>query len=488
MKVKYLAAASYFLCTTASIAAVNQAQPNVLVSEISVTAAPSNSGSHSNSGTDKKRSVLLVPKWSLPFQGQLGAQPDQAVASSNEAKASAAAQNSGLDLFKPKKYEVLTLSAPETLQNTLIASADSAGTTANIGKNSKLISGSVSDFEGPFDVDRLVNYLVDTHFENSPEGKKLDEQVKRQNNFVHKSVAVIKDGVNQEIEYQGIEPSMRAGRLICESHDYKIRNNAWAEYVRQKYIDQIHFQIVSSLMEIAEGIGNNESERGAKSITAGKEALVTLVGDEEAARAVKAMTQWLGNIPASYASFNQTPWTTMERSKKLEEVLKAAVEKDPVITKVTKKVYKYGHPSKTFQYSSNVIQATLDAIALFAPGIIPSVAAGAAEIGYKLSTGGTELNKLERELLLDKRIQSRLKVLSQESALALDSYRFALVTKNPPLMTFSEEVIGNLTGKSESPKIVSAQADYSSNTLIPAIKESAVEKDKHRIVKIPLVN
>ena len=490
LKIKYLTAASYFLCSTASFAAVTQTQPNVLMSEISITTVPSTS-TNSNTSADKKRSVLLVPKWSLPFQGQLGGKPEPTAADMKQAKApaakvlaananatatSAALQSTDLNSLKQKKYAVLTISQPETLQNTLIANADSVGTTANISKNSKFIAGTVSAFDGPFDVDRIVNYLVDTHFENSPEGKKLDEQVKRQNNVLHKTIAATKDTINQTIEYQGIEPSMRAARLITESNDYKIRNNAWAEYVRQKYIDQIHFQVVSGLMEIAEGIGNNETERGAKSIAAGKESLVSLVGEEEASRAVKAMTDWLANMPTAYASFAQTPWTTMERSKKLEEVMKAAVEKDEVITKITKRVYKYGHPSKAFQYSSNVIQTTLDAIALGAPGIIPSVAAGVAEASWKLSTGGTELNKLERELLLDKRIQSRLKVLSQESALAVDSYRYALLTKNPPLMTFSEEVIGNLTTKSDSPKLVSAQSDHHSSNLVPDMKESTGEK------------
>ena len=201
-----------------------------------------------------------------------------------------------------------------------------------------------------------------------------------------------------------------------------------------------------------------------------------------------ALTQWLNNMPVSYANFAQAPWTSMERSQKVEEVLKAAVKRDPIITKVTQRVLKYAHPSKAFQYSTSVICATLDAITIFAPGVIPSVSSAALEIAYRVSTGGTELNKVERELLMDKRIQSRLKVLSQESALAVDDYRYALVTKNPPLLVFSEEVIGNLAGKSDAPKIVSAQSSINGDALIPEIKESAQEKDKHRAIKIPLVN
>ncbi len=64
----------------------------------------------------------------------------------------------------------------------------------------------------------------------------------------------------------------------------KIRNVAWAEYVRQRYIDKIHAQVVSSLMQIAEGIGDSENERGVKAIASGKEELSALVGNEEAER------------------------------------------------------------------------------------------------------------------------------------------------------------------------------------------------------------
>mgnify|MGYP000246415110 FL=1 len=77
--------------------------------------------------------------------------------------------------------------------------------------------------------------------------------------------------------------------------------------------------------------------------------------------------------------------------------------------------------------------------------------------------------------MLDKRIQSRLKVLGQEASLALDNYRYAIVTKNPPLLAFSQEVIENLTGKPDSIGLISSSSiptqDYdSTNTIVPEIK------------------
>jgi len=399
-------------------------------------------------------------------------------------KANAHSSKNDLNLFEQKKYQVLTLTPPETLNNTLIADASPAATeTDNVGTTGKqngkiIISGGVSVWDGDFDVDRIVNHLLETHFENSKEGKKLDEQVKHHSGLGHRAIAVAKDGLYETFQYQGIEPSMRGGKLVLDSPDFKVRNKAWADYVRQRYIDKIHAQVVTSLMQIAEGIGNSESERGTKAIATGKDELCALVGEEEADRAVKALTQWLNSANVPYANFAQTPWNTMERTKKLEEILTAAIKHDQVIIAITKRVEKYAHPGEFQHRSSQIIQTTLNGVALLDPFYISSLVAACMEVGYKLGTGGSEENKLERELLFDKRIQSRLKVLTQEASLALDNYRYALITKNPPLLAFSQEVVQNLTGNPKTCNFISAQDRDAANSFIPEMKESGQDQNQ----------
>lgn len=120
--------------------------------------------------TDKKRSVQLVQKWSLPFQGQLAAV--SAVNTQKMAATVPTAKGNDLALFKPKEYAVLTIAPPLVSGQNLIASADAIDPTVSISKNGNLITGGVSAWDGPLNVDRIINYLVDTHFENSPEGPK----------------------------------------------------------------------------------------------------------------------------------------------------------------------------------------------------------------------------------------------------------------------------------------------------------------------------
>ena len=346
----------------------------------------------------------------------------------------------------------------------------------------KIISGEVSTWEGPLDVDRIVNSLVDKNFQQSPEAQKIDKQLHRLSSPTQKVIAVTKDSLNNTFEYQGFDPSARAGKLILDEN-YKLRNKSWAEYERQKYVDKIHLQVVSSMMQIAEALGMTEGGRAALLLAEGQDSLGALVGKDESAKTVQGLKTWLGHVPASASSFSQTPWNTIERNKKLEAVLREALKQDPVVAETTKKLERYAHPGAIKSGSSRVVETTLNAISILGPGFAIPIGAEVANTGFKQSTGGSEENKLEKELLLDKRIQSRLRVLSQEAALALDNYRFALVTKNPTLLVFSEEILGNITGRSNLPKIVSAESSATDNPpIVPGIIESTKgSKTRHAL-------
>ncbi len=399
------------------------------------------------------------PHWSLPFEGELNNKPVDKTSNSPTAKQDA---HMGMRQDKPTEshpfpvamgYHVLTLNTP------LLQEADGQPVVGT----DKIIKAHVSAWDGPIDVNQIINYLVDKNFENSAQGRKLDKQVKHFQKLPAKTVAVTKDSLEHAFCYQGFDPSMRASKLILDKK-YHVRNNAWAEYERQKYIDQIHLQVVTSMMQIAEGLGMNDPTRGAQLVSLGKDALGTVVGPDEADKSVKGLKTWLNSVKIPSATLAQTPWSTIDRNKKLEEAVRTAVKQDPVITEVTTKLEHYGNPGKVKAAAAHVIETTLNGIALLAPGFAIPVGAAALEGGFQQSTGGSEENKLERELLLDKRIQSRVKVVSQEAALALDNYRYGLVTKNLSLLAFSQEMLGNITGPSHSTQIVSAQT-YATNAI-----------------------
>lgn len=306
-------------------------------------------------------------------------------------------------------------------------------------------------------VSKTVEHLVDHHFANSLEAQKLDRLVTRYRTRSQRFLAASKESLNFTFNFRGCGPSSTAGQLILDDK-VKIKDKASAECERQRYIDKIHTQIVSAMMQISMGLGIKDEKRRDEIISTGFKSLETLVGTDQAQKTVSSMKFWLEPIKVKDDVFKKTVWDTIGRNEKLQEIIKAALNQDPVVEEIRKKLHKYAYPGKIKKTATRVIETTLSTVATFSPGVfIPTVAAGALN-AYVMSTGGTEEGKVFRELLMDRRILSRLRVFDQEATLALDNYRFAQVTGNTPLLVFCEAVISDMATKPVASKILVGQA------------------------------
>jgi hypothetical protein len=422
-----------------------------LLSSVSAPAAvvADNNGSDTTGDVTTSGAAPAAPSapsssahWSLPFSGQLKVAPTEP---------------------PPNPDPITGASHPFPVANSyqVMKFADDKGTPTpgssqvfhHSAVPSTVMSGHVTEWEGPLTFDKMVNHLVDVSYDKTPDGKKLDKQIKHLSGKKARAVAVTKDAFEHTFQYQGFDPSIRAGKLILDDK-YKIRNIAWAEYERQRLVDKLHGQVVTATMQLAEGIGMQDPASSAPVIASAKGALEALVGEEETQRTITGLTLWLNHAKVTDDVFQQTPWSTIERNKKLEDIVKTALIKDPVVKEVTQRVSRYAHPNPAMNLAVKVLDTGLSGIAYFAPGLAIPLAAETMEAGLKESTGGSEENKLERELLLDRRIQSRFKVLSHEAAMAVDNYRFALVTHNPQLLVFSQELITDMAGKEQLSRIV----------------------------------
>jgi hypothetical protein len=386
--------------------------------------------------------------WSLPFSGSIKPAPTAPAPNADPATGKShpfpIANSYQVMKFADDKGTP-TVTPPQVFRRPI-------ATTVPTNLPPGVLSGQVSEWEGPLTLDRMVSHLVDETYDRSPEGKKLDKQVKHFGGRPARAAAVTKDAFEHTFQYQGFDPSIRAGRLILNDK-YKVRNIAWAEYERQKFVDNIHSQVVTSMMQLAEGIGMNPAS-GAPVIASAKGALESLVGEEETQRTITGLTLWLNHTKVPDDVFGQTPWSTIERNKKLEDIIKTALVRDSVVKEVTTRVNKYAHPNAAMNASVKVLDTGLSGIAYFAPGLAIPLVAETLEAGLKESTGGSEENKLEREMLFDKRIQSRFKVLNHEASMAVDNYRYALVTRNPQLLVFSQQVITDMAGQEQLAQLV----------------------------------
>lgn len=322
----------------------------------------------------------------------------------------------------------------------------------------KRLDASINTSDGRNLVSQCVDHLLETALENDDKAKQLDKAVFHYRKASQRAIAQTKDAVDYIVPFRGFGPSIEAANLAT-GEKITVKSRAAAEYARQKHVDETHIKIVSSVMQIAMGLGMEDQAKGETVSASGYEALKALVGDDEANQTMQMLTVWSKDLTIPPAVYEQGAWDVHLRQNKQKVVLQAALDNDEVLHQITKHLHKYGHKSKLSRISSQVIQTTL-ATAALTPSFIGPAAKGAL-LAYVMATGGPESCKLLKELYLDKRFESRWKVLNEESHLALENYQIAILTRNPVLLACSESFVSEMSGEQ-------AVADVFGGTVISA--------------------
>lgn len=292
-------------------------------------------------------------------------------------------------------------------------------------------------------IDQRLNKLVDCALKNNSQMDKLDKAVAHYRTTTQKTVAVSKDLAEYVFDYQGFGPSSEAGDIVL-GEKLKIKSRASAEYARQQLVDSTHCQVTSGTMELAMGLGMADKSRGRQIASSGYDQLKSMVGEEEATKTKELIVALCQDINIPDSVYNKNIWSTSERQKKQDMLLSKAISNDPVLQEITKCVHKYNKHSKVSSTASHLLQPTLS-LASAAPFFIGTAAIGAL-ITFVAATGGSEQGKIVKELYLDKRCQSRTKVLNEDIHMALDNYELGMVTHNPALIACAESMIGQLVG------------------------------------------
>lgn len=300
-------------------------------------------------------------------------------------------------------------------------------------------------------VGRCLDRLLDAALDHDEKTKVLDKAVAHFNTTTQKVVAETKDACDYLIPYRGFGVSSEAGDIILDEK-VKLKSKASAEYARQKQIDEKHVQIISNMSQIAMGLGMSDKERGSAVTASGLKALKELVGDEEAQKTLTTLSTWSKELSIPEAVYSQGVWDVHQRQDKLKFVMEAALDLDPVVQEVQRRLHKYNHRSKFAMVSSHIVETTLGAASLTPSFVGP--AAKVALLAFVMATGGPESCKLMKELYLDKRFESRWKVVDQEAHLVLDNYHVAILTRNPTLLAFSESLVGEMAGSQSVPKVL----------------------------------
>jgi hypothetical protein len=327
---------------------------------------------------------------------------------------------------------------------------ESARTSAPNQSESINLKGIISIYDGP-SPDQLVGGLVTSALEHDKTNQDLQKRDKNMNGSFQKSLRMMKAGARYMTSYSGFEFSSEGADVITEEK-LKLKSNSATAYVKQKRLDELHTKVFSNVLQLAQGLGVSEPQEREQIISSGLRSLSDLVGPEDAKAAFESLQSWAKQIKVPEAVFAQHPWSVLNLQEKTEDVLRSSAQADPVMRQVRMALHKYNRHSTAMRVTAKALNMSMSA-AMMTPTIISPIAQ-MIEFVWQQSTGGTEDQKLLKEIYLDKRMVSRWKRLNQESGQAINAYNNALITKNPVLLGFSESCISALGGEETGAKII----------------------------------
>jgi hypothetical protein len=298
-----------------------------------------------------------------------------------------------------------------------------------------------------------LDQLVDAALARDEKTKVLDNAVRHYRKKSQVVIAESKDAMDYLVPFRGFAVSSEAGDVIL-GEQLKLKSKASAEYARQKHVDETHVKLVSSMMQVAMGLGMNDRTRGEQVSHTGYEQLKALAGEEEAQKTMQMFSAWTTELTIPESVYKQADWDVTQKQELMKQVMAEALDADPIIHQIKKRIHKYNQRSNFSRASAKVIQTTLGVASLTPSFVGP--AAKAALVSYVMATGGPEQYKLLKQLYLDKRFESRWKVLNEEAHLALDNYQIASLTRNPVLMACSESLVGQMTNPDVARRILGA--------------------------------
>jgi hypothetical protein len=237
-------------------------------------------------------------------------------------------------------------------------------------------------------------------------------------------------------------------------------------------VDKIHAQMIACLMQLATAIGSDDPDEQKELTASAMRQLETFVGSDQAEGARCLLVKMSEQTRNMVVDAKTSKWAALERQKKIDTIVDAAMAADPVVVELKKRVGKYAHPGVFKSKFSGVIESTLSGATWLTPGFAIPLGCEAALNAYIMATGGSEEGKIERTLLYNKRLESRKRLYESEASLAIDSYSFGSLTKNATLTAFAKAVVVELSSKDAANRILQNNYSIHDADVVPKMKTS----------------
>ncbi len=283
----------------------------------------------------------------------------------------------------------------------------------------------------------------------------VDEQLYKMQNLgkLQNTKEISRNFVHYLVNYRGVGPSSAGANALMEK-EINTSSKLSTELKWEKAIDEKYVDIVNACAEAADALDREALGEGSDSVTEVTNTLTDLVGKEEADKLIAKFRKLRSEMPDTIKAQSTKSFGISTERSQISALQEAVLKQDPILAEVAEKLSKY-QVKKGTEVVSGVVQG-----ALGVAGLAPSFVGPAAQIvktAFILSTGGSEENKLYKEVFLFKRLEVRSRTINHLATSSIRNYNIGTLTNRPFLAAYSKALMEQMADQATIAKIISGE-------------------------------
>lgn len=285
-----------------------------------------------------------------------------------------------------------------------------------------------------------VNNAAITAMARDPELVEVDNTLSKMRGKGQKSNEVARNFAHYLLNYRGVGPSSDGANALME-RKIKASNTITTELKWEKAIDEKYVETVMACAELADALDRTNDADRQKALAAVTTKLDRLLGAEGALSVVTKFKALKNVMPVAPVTESTSSLGVSVERERIAALTESVMKNDEVVAEVAKKLSNFTVTDKT-QAVTGLAQGVLGVA-----GLAPSFVGPAAQVLKTvliLSTGGSEENKLFKEVFLFKRLEVRTRTISNLATTAVRSHNLATLTNRPFLKAYSEAMMRQL--------------------------------------------
>jgi hypothetical protein len=279
------------------------------------------------------------------------------------------------------------------------------------------------------------------------------------------------------LNYRGVGPSSDGANALME-RNIKSSNTLTTELIWEKAVDEKYVDTVTTCAELADALDRENTEEQEKALKIVTTKLNNLLGEEASGKLIAKFKALKNVLPLATSGGAGNIGVGVERER-IAALTESVMKNDEIVAEVAQKLSKFTVTDRT-QAITGAAQSVLGVA-----GLAPSLIGPAAQVLKTiliLSTGGSEENKLFKEVFLFKRLEVRTRAIGSLASSAVRSHNMANLAKRPFLKAYSEAMMrqladeqtveGLLAGKYDDGKALEEKAQADALSLAGKLEES----------------